>query len=148
MSTDVLSLSTALKPAEKFLLDGDEYEMLSTDHLSVEDEALVVAWLSRHTLLATELAYERVPEKGKIIAKRLREARLKVIDFLTTLTKEQAAGLPTSQQALLLEALAKQVKVPEADEDIDPEDTDMEVAEGDETTLVVLGGGGNAPALD
>ena len=132
MTTDMLTLSTALKATEKFLLDGQEYEMLTSDHLSIEDEALVMAWLSRHTILANELSYARDPRKGRLVAERLRDARLKVIDLLTTLTKEQAAALPTSQQALLLVALAKMVEMPEgelfddldeaAEADSDPDD--------------------------
>ncbi len=127
-----LSLSTTVEPAKKFLVDGVEYEMLGPDHLSPADEAEVLALFSRHNILTRELDRERVVEKGKIIAKRQREARINVIAKLTTLPKNEIETLPLSQQVKLLEALEEMIVASESDEDDEEETSASTEQVGDE----------------
>ena len=112
-----LSLSTTVEPAKKFLVDNIEYEMLGPDHLSPADEAEVLALFSRHNILTNELYRCRLVEKGKLIAKRQRAARIDVIAKLTTASKDIIETLPLSQQVKLLEALEELVVTSEPDED-------------------------------
>ena len=124
-----LSLSTTVVPAKKFLVDSAEFEMLGTDHLSPEDEALVLAWFSRHNILTLELDRERNVAKGKVIAARQREARVSVIGKLTTLPKDVIEKLPLSQQVKLLEALEAEVN---REDEVDEEEASEPVAEAAE----------------
>ena len=116
-----LALTTAVLPAKKFTVDGAEYEMLGTDHLSPDDEAQVLALFARHNILTMELDRERNPVKGKVIAERQRTARMAVIGKLTTLPPDVAGILPLSQQVKLLEAIREEVEQDDEDEEaVDP----------------------------
>ena len=121
-----LALTTAVKPAKKFTVDGIEYEMLGVDHLSPTDEAEVLALFSRHSILVNELDRERNVSKGRVIADRARTARLQVIKKLTTLG-DIAATLPLTQQVKLLEAIQAEVeREDEDDEDETPSNLEPE----------------------
>lgn len=112
-----LSLSTIVKPAEKFTVDGEEFELLGMEHLSDSDEAEVIALYSRHTLLAIDLESTSAVAKGMVIAERLKATRLAILCKLTTMPKEIAIKLPDREQVRLLTALQEK-DVPE-DEDED-----------------------------
>ena len=125
-----LSLSTTVEPAKKFLVDNIEYEMLGPDHLSPADEAEVLALFSRHNILTNELYRCRLVEKGKLIAKRQRAARIDVIAKLTTASKDIIETLPLSQQVKLLEALEAEVnREDEVDEQEEASEPVAEAAE-------------------
>jgi hypothetical protein len=126
--TAVLALSTTVKPAKKFTVDGAEYEMWSMDHLSKTDEAQVMALFARHALIGQELELSPNVAKGSATAERLRTCRLQLLTKLTNLPREVADKLPISAQAQLLDAL---------EDEMTPEAEDENVAEGNQSTTQV-----------
>lgn len=125
MSDTVLALSTRVKPARKFTVDGEEYELLGIDHLSDADEAEAIALFARHTLLAIDLEQTISVAKGKEVATRLKQTRLTILAKLTTLPKQIAAQLPIDQQIKLLAALQEELEGEEdANDTGDPEQAD------------------------
>jgi hypothetical protein len=114
--TTLLALSTQVKPAKKFTVDGEEFQLLGTDHLSPSDEATAIALFSRHTLLAQELELTVNVVKGKAVAERLRNTRIQILCKLTDMPQEVADKLPTPEQVKLLEALQDEM-VPDEDPD-------------------------------
>jgi hypothetical protein len=120
----VLELSTRVAPPKKFTVDGEEYSLLGVDHLSKEGETEAMALLARHSILMNQLAVTGNTDKGKLIAGRIRDCRLKVICKLTTLPAEVAGELPVSAQADLLETIIQEMdegedtKVPTGDESL------------------------------
>lgn len=119
MSDSMLALSTQVKPAKKFTVDGEEYQLLGLEHISKEGEAEALALLSRHSLLMIELENTANVTKGKVVAERLRECRLRVIRALTDLPKETAETLPLHAQAQLLEAVVAEMSYGDDDEETD-----------------------------
>lgn len=115
----LMALSSAVEEPKKFLLDGVEYQLFSTDHISPQDEAYVMALLSRHNILTRQLATERNVARGKHIAEEQRKARIEVIARLTSVPRSQATTLPISVQVKLLEAISDEVAVIDGDEDLD-----------------------------
>lgn len=104
--TDVLlSLSTRIAPARKFLVDGEEFEMLTLDHLSPDEEKKVVALFARHGVLASELEMTANVQRGEQLADSVRKTRFQIIRALTTLPKETVEKLPLPAQVSLLTAL-------------------------------------------
>lgn len=112
----MLALSTAVRPARKFTVDGDEYLILGLDHLSADDESEAMALLSRHRLLQVELEQTSNVQKGKSIAARARTCRFQIICKLTNLEREVAQKLPLSEQALLMEAIYTEMEDEEEEE--------------------------------
>lgn len=129
MSDTMLALSTTVKPARKFTVDGAEYEMWSMDHLSKSDEAIVMALFARHSLIGQELEMSPNVAKGSATAERLRNCRLQLLTKLTNLPREVAEKLPISGQAQLLDALEDEMSAAEESED-------ENVAEGNSTAEV------------
>lgn len=117
--TELLSLTTVLKPPKKFLVDGDEYELLGVDHLSADDEADVMALFSRYGILQSDLEVQSEVRKGAETAKKMKATRLTILTKLTTLPLEVAKKLPLTQQVLLLEAVQAEVEA-EGEEDDEP----------------------------
>jgi hypothetical protein len=117
MSETMLALSTAVKPAKKFTVDGAEYEMWSMDHLSKADEAMVMALFARHALIGQELEMSPNVAKGSATAERLRTCRLQLLTKLTNLPREVADKLPISAQAQLLDALEDEMSPPETEDE-------------------------------
>ena len=108
--TEMLSLTTALKPTTKFQVDGAQYEILGVDHLSPDDEAEVMALVARYGVLQSELEVQANVSKGKATALQLKSTRLTLLTKLTTLTQQVAARLPLTQQVRLLEAIQAEVE--------------------------------------
>jgi hypothetical protein len=117
--SDMLSLTTVLKPTKKFLVDGSEYEILGVDHLSPEEEAEVVALFSRYGVLQSELEVEKNVSKGTPKAMQVRQTRLTLLTKLTTLNPSVAAKLPLTQQVRLLEAIQAEVEAEDEDEPVE-----------------------------
>lgn len=100
-----LSITTKLAPTKPFLLDGDEYELKTLDHLSPDEEARVVALLSKHTQLGMALTQEPNQDRLEQIAKNQKKARITILAMLTTVPKEILEGLPSGAQVQILNAL-------------------------------------------
>ncbi len=132
-----LALSTQVAPAKKFTVDGQEYQILVVDHLSVNDEAEVTALFSRFQWLLMELEQTPNLTKGKALAEGLRRTRLQIIGKLTDLPKNVREALPLGQQALLLEAIEAEIQ--SSRESPDSEDGPEEVTEEDENLSDFLG---------
>lgn len=120
----LLVLSTRVAPTQKFLVDGEEYELLGMDHLSEDDEALVMARFSKYQQTADNLSIESDLRKGQALASSLKKQRTAIIAQLTTLPKEIAAKLPTKPAVKIIEAV--QTVLEEGDGDDDPSDTKTE----------------------
>lgn len=125
-----LALSTRVKPAKKFTVDGEEFQLLGLDHLSESDEAEAMALFSRHALLVAESESTANVLKGKEIADRVRKTRIQIICKLTDLPRSVAEKLPLSGQAALLETLRDELNTKEEDSGGDDDDTDAD-ASGD-----------------
>ena len=119
MSEISLALTTRIKPAKKFSVDGEEYQLLGIDHLSPEDENKVMALFARHSILLQEQEGTDNLAKGTVIADRVRKTRLEIICTLTDLPKAIASALPLGQQALLLETLQEEISA-----DAEPDDSE------------------------
>lgn len=115
------SLTTQIKPAKKFTIDGVEYQMKGVDHLSPDDEARVLALFSRHAILVGELEVEKNSGRGEGIAKAARETRLRIVRKLTDIPAEIAETLPLTVQVKLLEAIKEELQA-DAEEDDEPND--------------------------
>jgi hypothetical protein len=107
--SDILSLSTRVLPTRKFKVDGEEYEILSLDHLSRDDEALVHARFSRYGQTATDLSIERDLQKGTQLALSLRKQRAAILAQLTTMDRALADKLPTNDSVKLIEAIQEEL---------------------------------------
>jgi hypothetical protein len=116
MSKISLELSTTIKPAVPFTLDGVQYQMLTLDHLSETDEATVMALISRHQAAGVELELAPNKKQAEVAALKLRPLRLMLIGKLTTLPPEVAKTLPVSEQARLVEAIHEQMSGRPGDE--------------------------------
>lgn len=104
-----LSLTTVLKPTKKFLVDGEEFELLGVDHLTPEAESEVMALFARYSLLSRDLDNTIHVEKGTEIAERMKSTRFTILTKLTTMPKAVASKLPLSQQVKLMEAIEGEV---------------------------------------
>lgn len=104
--TDLISLSTQIKPATNFSVDGVPYEMYTTDHLSEEQESEVQALFARHAVLSQRLAMCDNVQMGVKLADGMREAQLRVMALLTNLPRDLAERLPAAAKAKLIEALS------------------------------------------
>lgn len=100
-----LSLSTSVRPAQKFTVDGNEYELYDMDHLTPEQESEVLALFARFANIAAELDATSNVLKGRELADRLRATRVSIIVVMTNVPKGTVEQLPLSQQALLVEAM-------------------------------------------
>jgi len=119
MSTEFsLSLTTILKPAKQFTVDGVPYDLLGVDHLSPADEAEVMALFARYGVLQSDLELQTNVSKGKITAAHMKATRLTILTKLTSLPLEVASKLPLTQQVRLLEAV--QAEVDEEDDEDAP----------------------------
>lgn len=105
MTDYLLTLSTNVAPAKKFLVDGVEYELLGMDLLSKDDEAEVLARFSKYAQTSNDLSIESDLVKGKRLAASLRTQRVALLCKLTTLDKEVAAKIPTQDAVKLIEAV-------------------------------------------
>ena len=123
----LFALSTHVVAPKKFTVDGEEFNLLSLDHLSKEEEAMVMALFARHALLGQELELSPNAKRGAEVAERLRNCRLQLLTRLTTMSKSVAESLPLSEQARLLSALEEEMALVESDEE---EDKSVERAEG------------------
>jgi len=101
----VLNLSTQVKPAKKFLVDGEPYDMLGLEHLSPEMEARSTALFSRHEAMQRQLSTGLSQHESESVAKRMRDVRVEIIATLTTMPKDKISELPLPAQVDLLDAL-------------------------------------------
>lgn len=122
-----LELSTVLKEPKKFLVDGEEFNLLGIDHLTPESEAETMALFSRLNILTEELEAEANVTKGTKKAIELKETRIVLLTKLTTLNRSTAVKLPLTQQVLLLEAIQKEVS---EDSGIEPEQAEEQKTPG------------------
>lgn len=116
----LLALNTAVKPAKKFTVDGEEFLLLGVDNLSAEQEATALALFARHGNIARALEFESNVDKGKTLALRLRSTRLDILCLLTDMPKDVADRLPAHQQVKLLDAIQAELEeepFSEGDED-------------------------------
>jgi len=110
MTDYALSFTTSLSPTKKFLVDGEEFDLLGLDHLSDEEEAEVMALFARFNLLQEELAMTANVEKGKGVAAKIQTARLAIVCKLTSLTPEVAAKLSLPQVTKLMETIEAEIE--------------------------------------
>ena len=132
MTSDyALTLSTALKPAKKFLVirkDGveEEYQLLGVDHLSPTDEAKTMALFARYNWLNTELDATPKTDKGEKIAAAMRSVRLNLIAKMTDMPAHVADEMPLTQQVKLLEAIQVEIEGEDESDTVTPEDDPVE----------------------
>lgn len=115
--SDLLTLSTEVAPAKKFMVDGEEYQLLGLDHLSADDEAKTMALFARHSLLASELEMTINTNKGTELALRLKKTRLQIITQVTDLPMDIAENLKVSGQVALLQAIQQELSANDEDDD-------------------------------
>ena len=130
-----VSLTTAIKPAALFLVDGQEYEMLGPEHLSPEEDAEVMALFARHALLLSELEMTRNLQKGTAVAEAVRKGRFAIIGKLTNMPRDLIERLPLPQQAKLMEAIRAEMEFGMGDEEDDLEEKGTETPPEDDTLL-------------
>jgi hypothetical protein len=111
-----LSLSTKVKPAKLFLVDGEEYKLLGLEHLTAETENEVMALFSRHGVIAGELEVCPNVAKGTVLAERLKKVQDVLISRMTNLPPDVVAKLPMMQKARLFEAIQVEVEADEFEE--------------------------------
>jgi len=112
----MFNISTAVTEPQKFRVDGEtEYEMYSMDHLTPEQEADVVATLSRFFSLSEELGMAGSKEKAKPIAEKIRTTRILLLSKLTNVPRAELEKWPLSAQAELLEAVQQNIDKVEED---------------------------------
>jgi hypothetical protein len=114
----LLSLSTQLEPARKFLVDGLEYEILGIDHLGKADEAEVMARFSKYVQTANALSVAADLGKGTALAVSLRTQRIKILTMVTTLPADIADRLPTGPAVKLIEAVQEEFSENDPDSEL------------------------------
>ncbi len=124
----VLELSTVVKPAKMFTIDGSEYDLLSLDHLSATQEAQVVALFNRHERITAALAEEKNHDRATALALKMRDVRIAVLALMTSAPASVLRELPMTAQTTLMVGIQKEV---EANAQTAPADED-EVPEGTE----------------
>ncbi len=105
MSKISLNLSTSVKPAEKFTVDGVEYSLLGLEHLSPEAENTITALFARHGAVSIELGYGPPIDKGEALAERLKRLQNKIIGCMTDLPEDVIETIPMMEKARLFEAI-------------------------------------------
>lgn len=106
MSTaPVLELSTEIEPADVFLVDGEEYQLLGFKHLTPEDEAQVMANLARFDNISVKLATTGDDREAQRLAGQLRDRRITIIGLLTTLPEDKIRKLPLPGQVRLMKTI-------------------------------------------
>lgn len=114
----ILSLSTAIEPAEKVKVDGEEFEILGFRHLSDEDEAEVVALLARYDNLSMQLVTTNDDREAVAVARKLRAKRVALLTKLTTIPEKVLVKLPPTEQIKLTRVVQSMASVtPEEDGD-------------------------------
>lgn len=103
MTTPLLSLTTTIAPAQKFLLDEAEFEFLTLEHLGKEDEAYVTALFAQLERLQERLSIETKLESATNVAKRIKATRVSLLERLTSVPLEKLNAAPTPVQVRLLE---------------------------------------------
>lgn len=109
MTDFTLDLITAIAPAKKFTVDGEQYDLLGIDHLDDNTEAEVMALFARYGVLTTELDLTANVVKGKELAQRVKTTRLDILAKLTTSPKAILAKLPLTEQVRLLGAIENSI---------------------------------------
>lgn len=106
MTDHILSLSTEVEPAQKFEIDGTEYDLLGVEHLSPEQEASATAKFTRFMQIARTLDRTTNERQATNLAKQLRERRIELITLVTTVPKDVAESLPIRGQLQLFQAVS------------------------------------------
>ena len=129
MTTDpILELSTEIKPASTFTVDGVSYDLLGLAHLSAVDEADVTAQLSRFEQIGNRLDRATSDEQAKKLATELRKRRIRLIARMTTVPEDVAEKLPLEAQIKLFTAVRRELagqSPAEIDDDSDGGDDDI-----------------------
>src|SRR5688572_27618701 len=110
-----IALSTEILPAKKIKVDGEEYELLSFDHISPETEAQVTALFARFQRTYQLMAGSPKDDKAVKLAKQLRRYRELLIAKMTTIPLSKVKQYHPGVQGKLLEAIEEETG--EADED-------------------------------
>lgn len=114
MSDYVLELTTEIEPASKFTVDGEVYDLLGFKHLNAEDEAKVMAMLSRFDNIAMKLATTNDDKEANVLAGKLRDRRYEIIGMLTTLPSDVIAKLPLPAQVKLMRTIQQRAGLSDA----------------------------------
>lgn len=115
----VLDLTTEVLPAKKILLDGEEYDLLSLDHLSPEDEASVTATFARFQKVFGRLENAKNESAATAEAMKLGGLREKLILKTTSIPRDVLKKLSPGLQGKILRAVQNEISVASDDEDDD-----------------------------
>ncbi len=126
MTEPFMALSSKVAPAKLVKIDGEEYELFGTDHLTPNDEAEVMALFSRHSALQNELAITSNVAAGTAVAQKVRKARIAILAKLTTIPRAQLDKYPTGLHVALLEGIQTEI---DAEADLDLTDEEGETAD-------------------
>lgn len=105
-----LALSTAVAPAKKFLVDGEEYTLYGLEHLDSDVENTVMALFARHVSVAMDLENATSVAKGEGHAARLKKLQDMIIEKMTDVPKDIIEKLPMGQKAKLFEAIRDELQ--------------------------------------
>jgi hypothetical protein len=125
MTTDILTLSTAVLPPKTFTIDEESYDLLSPKYFDPLQEARLDAILARYARLGRLLAEAKDDTAAEKSSMKLRTTRMDLIVHCTTVPDEVANRLPLDGQMLLLDAISTEFMVSlGGKEEKAPEDAD------------------------
>lgn len=130
-SASVLDLTTQVAPTKKFTIDGEEYDLLTLEHLSPEKESLVTATFARFQRIYNRL--ERASNDGSAIkeASKLRHCRETLILAMTSAPADVVSELGPTAQGKILDAIQTEIVLAGGGADDDEDDDVDESADDD-----------------
>lgn len=109
----ILNLSTSLIETKKFLIDGSEFSLLGLEHLGEEDEAEAVALFAQYSRLMVELGGASNVERGKKVAQRMRDVRVRILVVLTDAPRAVVNAWPLGVQSKVMAAAEAEMSAEE-----------------------------------
>lgn len=103
-----LTIATDLEPTKKIKLDGTDYELLTVNHLSPQQEAAVTATFSRFQRIFEQLEVAKNDPVAEKLAADLQQYRAKLIGLMTTIPSSVVRGLRPGVQSEIVKAIRKE----------------------------------------
>lgn len=105
----LLELSTQVDEASMFTVDGEEYKLLSFDHLSDAEEAEVMGMFQRMQVKSEDFDRAKNEQAAANIATQLKTLRTRILTAMSTMPEEISASLPPSAAGQIIRALRDEI---------------------------------------
>lgn len=115
----ILEITTEEIPAQLFTVDGEEYELYSTAHLTPEQESQVTANFARSQSIVNRLTKAKNDREAEALAKKLRPLRERLIGIMTSMPPAKISELHPKAQGQIMDVIADEIAAGEEEDEED-----------------------------